>query len=211
MKKTLYSLMLSDDVVREVDLLAHKRGTNRSNLINQILAEYLGMTTPQRRINDVFQAIEEAVAPYGQLVPFFTPNDLTMSLKSSLEYKYRPTVKYVVELYESGKESMGEISVIFRTQSAALISDMTDFFRLWHDIEQKYLPHYGISNIEYALYYNKFCRSISIPQKNFSAQELADRYRDQLSVYRRCLSEVLGLPVKETLIYSFRLGESINI
>ena len=126
MKKTLYSLMLSDDVVREVDLLAHKRGTNRSNLINQILAEYLGMTTPQRRINDVFQAIEEAVAPYGQLVPFFTPNDLTMSLKSSLEYKYRPTVKYVVELYESGKESMGEISVIFRTQSAALISDMTD-------------------------------------------------------------------------------------
>ena len=142
MKKTLYSLMLSDDVVREVDLLAHKRGTNRSNLINQILAEYLGMTTPQRRINDVFQAIEEAVAPYGQLVPFFTPNDLTMSLKSSLEYKYRPTVKYVVELYESGKESMGEISVIFRTQSAALISDMTDFFRLWHDIEQKYLPHY---------------------------------------------------------------------
>ena len=121
MKKTLYSLMLSDDVVREVDLLAHKRGTNRSNLINQILAEYLGMTTPQRRINDVFQAIEEAVAPYGQLVPFFTPNDLTMSLKSSLEYKYRPTVKYVVELYESGKESMGEISVIFRTQSAAII------------------------------------------------------------------------------------------
>ena len=161
MKKTLYSLMLSDDVVREVDLLAHKRGTNRSNLINQILAEYLGMTTPQRRINDVFQAIEEAVAPYGQLVPFFTPNDLTMSLKSSLEYKYRPTVKYVVELYESGKESMGEISVIFRTQSAALISDMTDFFRLWHDIEQKYLPHYGISNIEYALYYNKLCRIFS--------------------------------------------------
>ena len=44
-----------------------------------------------------------------------------------------------------------------------------------------------------------------------SADELADRYRDQLSVYRRCLSEVLGLPVKETLIYSFRLGKSINI
>ena len=44
-----------------------------------------------------------------------------------------------------------------------------------------------------------------------SAEELADRYREQLSVYRRCLSEVLGLPVKETLIYSFRLGESINI
>ena len=55
MKKTLYSLMLSDDVVREADRLAHQKGTNRSNLINQILAEYFGMVTPQRRINDVFQ------------------------------------------------------------------------------------------------------------------------------------------------------------
>ena len=99
--------MLSDEVVREADRLAHQKGTNRSNLINQILAEYFGLVTPQRRINDVFQAIEEAGASYGQLVPFFTPNDLTMSLKSSLEYKYRPTVKYEVELYENGQDSIG--------------------------------------------------------------------------------------------------------
>ena len=57
MKKTLYSLMLSEDVVHEVDLLAHKLGTNRSNLINQILAEYVDMVTPERRINDIFSAI----------------------------------------------------------------------------------------------------------------------------------------------------------
>ena len=96
-----------------------------------------------------------------------------MSLKSSLEYKYRPTVKYEVELYENGQDSIGELSVIFRTQSAALISDMTDFFRLWHSIEQKYLPHYGVENIDYALYYNKLCRSIVVPKKNSSTEELA--------------------------------------
>lgn len=192
MKKTLYSLMLSDDVVREADLLAHKRGTNRSNLINQILAEYLGMTTPQRRINDVFHAIEEAVAPYGQLVPFFTPNDLTMSLKSSLEYKYRPTVKYEVELYENGDGSIGELSIIFRTQSAALISDMTDFFRLWHNIEQKYLPHYGISGVEYALYYNKFCRSISVPRCDFSAQELANALSGYIELFDKLMKGFLS-------------------
>ena len=39
MKKTLYSLMLNEEVVREVDALAHRLGTSRSNLINQILAE----------------------------------------------------------------------------------------------------------------------------------------------------------------------------
>ena len=30
MKKNLYSLTLSDEVVREVDALAHRLGTNRS-------------------------------------------------------------------------------------------------------------------------------------------------------------------------------------
>ena len=43
------------------------------------------------------------------------------------------------------------------------------------------------------------------------AAELAEKYREQLSVYRRCLAEVIGLPVKETLIYSFRLGETVEI
>ena len=34
MKKNLYSLTLSDEVVREVDALAHRLGTNRSALVN---------------------------------------------------------------------------------------------------------------------------------------------------------------------------------
>ena len=99
MKKTLYSLVLNDEVVREVDALAHRMGTNRSNLINQILAEYVNYTTPEQRINEVLSAIEQLMAPSRDLVPFFSPNSYSMSLKSSLEYKYRPTVKYEVELY----------------------------------------------------------------------------------------------------------------
>ena len=42
MKKNLYSLTLSDEVVREVDALAHRLGTNRSALVNRILSEYVG-------------------------------------------------------------------------------------------------------------------------------------------------------------------------
>ena len=43
--------------------------------------------------------------------------------------------------------------------------------------------------------------------KASSAEELADKYKEQLSVYHRCLAEVIGLPVKQTVIYSFKLGE----
>ena len=120
MKKTLYSLVLNDEVVREVDALAHRMGTNRSNLINQILAEYVNYTTPEQRINQVLSTIEELMAPSRDLVPFFSPNSYTMSLKSSLEYKYRPTVKYEVELYRGAGDSIGELTVLFRTQSMTL-------------------------------------------------------------------------------------------
>ena len=139
MKKTLYSLMLNDEVVREVDILAHRLGTNRSALINQILAEYVNYTTPERRINDVLSAIEQLMAPSRDLVPFFAPNTFSMSLKSSLEYKYRPTVKYEVELYRGAGESIGELSVVFRTQSGSLIQAMTSFFRLWKKLRMPIL------------------------------------------------------------------------
>ena len=44
-----------------------------------------------------------------------------------------------------------------------------------------------------------------------SADELKELYSGQLGIYRRCLEQVIGLPVRQTLIYSFRLGETIDI
>ena len=163
MKKTLYSLMLNDEVVREVDRCAHRMGTNRSALINQILAEYVNYTTPERRINDVLSAIEALMQPSRELVPFFAPNSLSMSLKSSLEYKYRPTVKYEVELTRGGGETIGQLSVVFRTQSMALIEAMTEFFRLWKQIEDAHLKPLTGAQLEYALYDGKFVRSLAAP------------------------------------------------
>ena len=174
MKKTLYSLMLSDEVVAEVDRLAHRLGTNRSNLINQILAEHVNLVTPERRINDVFSAIEQLLTPSRELVPFVSPNALTMSLKSSLEYKYRPTVKYEVELYRGDSDCLGELTVIFRTQSSALIRSMTEFFRIWKRIEDAHLrPLMEGEPPRYALYEGKFIRSICIPARDCSSDELA--------------------------------------
>ena len=155
MKKTLYSLMLSDEVVREVDALAHRLGTNRSSLINQILAEYVGYTTPERRIRDVLSAVEQLLLPSRELVPFFAPNSSSLSLKSSLEYKYRPTVKYEVELTRGGGETIGELSVVFRTQSAALLQSMAEFFRLWKRIEDAHLAPLLGAPLSYALYDGK--------------------------------------------------------
>ena len=41
--------------------------------------------------------------------------------------------------------------------------------------------------------------------------ELAERYRSQLQFYRQALEPILGLPVKETLLYSFSLGRTVPV
>ena len=192
MKKTLYSLVLNDEVVREVAALAHRMGTNRSNLINQILAEYVNYTTPEQRINEVLSAIEQLMAPSRELVPFFSPNSYSMSLKSSLEYKYRPTVKYEVELYRGAGESIGELTVLFRTQSMALIQGMTDFFRLWKQIEDAHLQPLTGAKIDYALYDGKFVRSIAAPDKDCTTQELASALSDYITLFDKLLKGYLA-------------------
>ena len=215
MKKTLYSLMLSDEVVREVDALAHRMGTNRSSLINQILAEYVGYTTPERRISDVLSAVEQLLAPSRELVPFFAPNSLSMSLKSSLEYKYRPTIKYEVELYRGAGESIGELSVLFRTQSAALIGAMTEFFRLWKRIEDAHLRPATGAHIDYALYDGKFLRSIAVPERDCTAEELAGAISGYIELFDRLmkgyLSGRLDAHEVEAAYYSYLTNAPVTI
>ena len=183
MKKTLYSLMLSDEVVQQIDLLAHRAGTNRSNLVNQILAEYAHMTTPERRVSDVFKAVEALLSPVEELVPFVTPNATTMSLKSALEYKYRPTVRYEVELYRSPTDSLGELTVVFRTQSQQLLRDMELFFRLWKRVEDIYLTQ----QVRYALYDGKFTRSLCLPTVDCTADSLAESLSAYIRLFDSCL------------------------
>ena len=215
MKKTLYSLMLSDEVVREVDALAHRMGTSRSNLINQILAEYVDYTTPERRINDIFSAMEQLISPSRELVPFFSPNSMSMSMKSSLEYKYRPTVKYEVELYRGAEDSMGQLTVAYRTQSAGLIEAMTGFFRLWKRLEDTHRTSLGAARVQYALYEGKFLRSIAVPEHDCSAQELAEVISEYVKLFDRLLKGYLSGAMDahdvEAAYYSYLVHSSVHI
>ena len=215
LKKTLYSVMLSDEVVREVDDLAHRLGTNRSALINQILAEYVNYTTPERRINDVLSAVEALMRPSTELVPFFSPNTYSMSLKSSLEYKYRPTVKYEVELYRGERESIGELAVVFRTQSGALIAAMTEFFRLWKSIEDAHLAPVIGQKQHYALYDGRFTRSISAPDHDCTTDQLASALSEYIKLFDRLMKSYVSGRLTpheiEAAYYSQMLHSPIHI
>ncbi len=194
MGKSLYSLMLMDDVVKEVDRLAFLRGTNRSNLVNQILAEYLSMTTPEKRIGNIFRHIENSMNRERVIVPFFDGNNSTMLLKSSLEYKYRPTIKYEVELYRIPRGAIGELTVTFRTQSESLIEALNRFLGIWMSLEEHYLPKYfGGNGTDYRIGGGKFVRGIHLrDDRDYSDESVGDAISAYIRNFDRLIKGFLS-------------------
>ena len=143
MKKNIYSLILSERVVDAIDRLAYQNHTNRSNLVNQILAEYVSYETPEKRNSEVFDRIESLLGSVFQVAEAATPTTLT--LRSSLSYKYNPTVRYQVEMYRTHDVAVGELKVSMRTQNATLSLLVGQFFKLWARIERAYHPETRLS------------------------------------------------------------------
>lgn len=129
MKKTVYSLVLSDDVVDAVDRLAYARGTSRSNLINQILADAVGYVTPERRMSEILSTLAAQMTGLYQLQA--QTGDGMLTIRSPLRYRYKPTIRYRVELYRQTGQAIGVLHASFRTQSKPLIADAEAFFRCW--------------------------------------------------------------------------------
>lgn len=142
MKKNVYSLVLMDDVVRAVDKQAMLLGTSRSNLINQILAEHLSCITPEMRMKEIFSSVTELLGGSFQIQP--CRSDSLMTLRTALEYKYRPTINYKVELLRSPDVYLGTLKVQIRTQNASLIALFNSFFVYWIDLETKLFGKLGI-------------------------------------------------------------------
>ena len=126
MKRSTYSLILMDDVVAAIDRLAAQQGTSRSNLINQILAEHVSCVTPAQQMNSAFRIQEQG-------------SDAMLSILGSVQYKYRPTIRYSVELHrEMHGEKVGILKISCRTQSQTLLNAIQQFFLFWVQLEQAY-------------------------------------------------------------------------
>ena len=86
MQKSVYSLVLMDDVVAAIDRIAAREGTSRSNMINRILAEYTQMTTPEQYIRSIFDAVNEVLGTQSVLQPMLASStDAMLTLRSALQ------------------------------------------------------------------------------------------------------------------------------
>lgn len=136
MGKSMYSLMLSDEIVEAVDLLAAAGGRSRSAMIDHVLAEFASLSTPEARRRQVIATIEARVD--RTVLRASVSQGGTLTLSTALRYKYNPNLRYVVELYPESSY-LGELRVGLRSQNEALLGYLAAFFELWGRLEAHHL------------------------------------------------------------------------
>lgn len=181
MNKSVYSLVLSDEIVQEIDRLAYEAGTSRSGMINQILADYLRYTTPEKRMREVFDAIEHMLMG-SVFEPQLQPSDSMFSLRSALDYKYNPSVRYSVELYKNARPLLGELRVSIRSQNSALVLAMLQFFKLWTRIETAY-----VGRVECAMEDGRYIRKLRLTDDTADNERIGEGIAAYIRLFDRAL------------------------
>lgn len=138
MKKSVYSVVLADNVIEKIDRLAYMQSTNRSNMINQILAEYVSLVTPEKRISNIFDELARHLYSGDVFSELSPPTSSVMNVRTALSYKYNPTVRYSIELFREPGGEQGVIRVSTRTSNSVLLEKLLHFFGLWTQIESEY-------------------------------------------------------------------------
>ncbi len=187
MNKSMYSLMLMDEVVKKVDEYAYLHNTNRSNIINQILAEYLNVQTPEMISKEIFRLIEEFI-DYPTFKVQQGSNYSTLAIKSSLAYKYRPTINYSIELFRDFTGVIGELTVTFRTQSSQFLQELANFFDIWMRIERNCLD----CELEYSSNVGRFIRAVKIPDENYSNQDISQEISNYILLFDKIIKKYLA-------------------
>ena len=213
MEKSMYSLMLMDSIIKEIDRLAYERGTNRSNYINQVLAEYLKMETPETRVKEIFSLMTTHLNGLDGFKIHGLPANFVMAIKSPLEYKYRPTIKYSVEIFRTSGDTVGELRVVFRTRHGELLSRLSAFYDLWIGMEKYYIhKRFKNASIHYNVEDGRFRRDIMFPasRENVTDIVLSKAIGDYIKMFDGILKHYISDPQANTGSVERRYVDCLN-
>jgi len=191
MKKSVYSIVLMDDVIKAVDEKAYRLGTSRSNLINQILAEHLSCITPEMRMKDIFDSAENLIN--NSLLIQQRNSPTFMTVKTGIQYRYRPTISYRIELDRSPDIFFGTVKVGIRTQNTKLSFLFKSFFQYFAKFEKNILSEKGCNDYCYSLDLTTFARKL-IYSKNMTDQQLGEAVGMYIKHLDRCIKFFFSSP-----------------
>ena len=183
MSKSVYSLLLNDEVVYLVDKVARLNGLSRSNMIEKILADAVSYETPEIRANNIFEEIERLIGVGGDMRYMSQPSQYMASIMSALSYRYNPAIKYSVELFPNSKH-LGQLRVNLRTQNPTLIELISDFYNFYSYLEKTYYNPNAVCMFDGV----KFIRLFDFPNENVSTKILAEKLTEYVKHYDELLN-----------------------
>ena len=182
MKKNLYSVVLLEEVVERIDKMAYEQNSNRSQLINEILADKVGLYTPQQKIKSIIGQINDTISILDNIQIKSINECGSISFGTYLKYKYKPTIKYSYEFYTTKDNKYALLKVSSRTKSEDLSLHLLNFFRLIKEIDKQRFDEIhsreavsNISNDSNNRYSREFLSGISLEEieENQIAQYLS--------------------------------------
>ena len=135
--KSVYSVILRDELVKRLDAVAYENGVSRSVMLNKILADYLSVETPDTVMENIFTRMEALFSEFSGMRFINQASSTMASVTSALEYRYNPKVKYSLELFPAG--DLGQLKISLRSQNPALIALLEDFYSFFIYLEGKYI------------------------------------------------------------------------
>ena len=141
-------------------------------------------------MKDVFTSLEQFMDEQFQIQ--FMPSDSMLSIRSPLRYKYKPTIRYSVELYRNPGSYAGRLKVQFRTQNLQLICLLQSFFEFWiSSLEGKYLPGRIHDSIRYELNDGRFSRELLFPpeEQKLTSEEFGNSIAEYIQLLDSMIKE----------------------
>lgn len=136
MHRTVYSLVLSDEVIAAVDDLAARQGLSRSALVEHALAEYTNLQPPGQVNRQILSALQAVAGENGLRAASASSTGIT--LRTALRCKYNPALSYTV-LLQGSHQGLGQLRVSLRSTNQSILDFFALFFELWQRLEHKHL------------------------------------------------------------------------
>lgn len=177
MSKSVYSVVLNDEIIALVDKQAFMNGVSRSQMINEILAEAVGFSTEKQRIAEVFETLG---ALQSDRVKVVRRQQSVIDFLGAINYKYSPKVTYSVDLFAGSDH--GELKIALRTTNPELLRITGEFFNDFIEIESAYA-----GGVEYGVRDGKLIRRLDFSRAT-NVKDLAER----ISAYVNCLDKLFN-------------------
>lgn len=145
----MYSLILTDEVIDRIDRLAYERGISRSQLIDHILADTVGLSTPEQQRRALVKKAADHISLRESGLQLHVRNDYQgMEATTFVKYKYNPTIKYNVEVVQGADGLEGVLKISSRSTSSDLRQHLDEFLQLFNDVDHTGRQIYAVKEQE---------------------------------------------------------------